>query len=375
MEFDVSYLSIDSVQEGVGASQIQALLLELAKSELALNLITFEKRNPSADLINEFKGNGIVWNPLPFMDAGAIGGLKRVNNLLKEVPESKVLHCRSDLPSLAGLYSGKGPVLWDVRSLWREQRKRMNPRQVNPIIDSSLKLVENYVAANALGMNTLTSAIVPILKERHKSLPKYQSVIPTSVDLERFTYSSFPKGRIRMLISGNLNQNYDIKLLNKLILAFRTQIDLEVVWASDIPASVLDPLYDVKISVDHKDMPDLVSSCHFGVAILQKSETKSLAAAMPTKIAEFLASGRPVIISSEVGDFDEIFKARKAGLTLSPSGDLSLICEEMLNLITDQETSSICREVAENQFNLKRSATKYIELYSKLALSTEQELN
>lgn len=375
MEFDVSYLSIDSVQEGVGASQIQALLFELAKSELALNLITFEKRNPSADLINEFKGKGIVWNPLPFMAAGAIGGLKRVNNLLKEVPESKVLHCRSDLPSLAGLYSGKGPVLWDVRSLWREQRKRMNPRQVNPIIDSSLKLVENYVAANALGMNTLTSAIVPILKERHKSLPKYQSVIPTSVDLERFTLTAFPKGRIRMLVSGNLNQNYDVELLNKLILTFRTQIDLEVIWASDIPASVQDPLFDVKISVEHKDMPALISSCHFGVAILQKSETESLAAAMPTKIAEFLASGRPVIISSKVGDFDEMFQARKAGLTLSTGGDLSLICEEMLNLLGDQKTGSLCRDLAENHFNLARSATKYIELYSKLARSTERELN
>ena len=375
MKYDVSYLSIDSVQEGVGSSQIQSLLFQLAKSELTLNLITFEKNAPSTDLIGQFKVRGISWTPLPFQDSGALGGMKRVSRLLKEVPESTVLHCRSDLPSLAGLLSDKGSVLWDVRSLWREQRKRMNPRQVNPIINFTLRQIENYVATNALGMNTLTNAIVPILEERHKSLPEHRSVIPTSVDLERFKLIPFPKGRFRMLVSGNLNQNYDTKLLNELIFTFRSQVDLEVIWASDVSASTQEPTYDKKLSIRHEDMPQLIASCHFGVALLQKSEMESLAAAVPTKVAEFLAVGRPVIVSSELGDFDQIFRDRTAGLTLSSDRDLTLICEEMIQLLTDPKTSSECRNLAENYFSLVTSATKYIELYSKLVGDTDWESN
>jgi len=375
MNFDVSYLSIDSVQEGVGSSQIQSLLFQLAKSDLSLNLVTFEKSTPSTALVEQFKSRGISWNPLPFNGSGAISGIKRVNRLLKEVPDSKVLHCRSDLPSLAGLLANNGPVLWDVRSLWRDQRRQMNPSQVNPIVNFSLRKIEKYVATNALGMNTLTSAVVPILKERCKSLPNFQSVIPTSVDLERFRLTPLPKGRIRMLISGNLNQNYDIQLLNQLILAFKNQVDLEVVWASDVAASMQDPIYDLKISAKHEEMPDLIASCHFGVALLQKSENDSLAAAMPTKIAEFLAMGRPVIVSSGVGDFDRILRDRTASLTLSSNKDLFSIIQEMAQLLSDPKTSSMCRDLAEKYFNLSTSATKYIELYNKLMCDTDRESN
>jgi len=375
MNFDVSYLSIDSVQEGVGSSQIQSLLFQLAKSDLRLNLVTFEKNTPSTDVVEQFKARGIRWTPLPFEGFGALSGMKRVYRLLKVVPESKVLHCRSDLPSLAGLLADNGSVLWDVRSLWREQRKRMNPRQVNSIVNLSLRQIENYVATRALGMNTLTSAVVPILKERYKSLPNFQTVIPTSVDLERFKPIPFPKGRIRMLISGNLNQNYDITLLNELILAFKTQVELEVVWASDVAASIQEPMYDIKISVKHDEMPDLIASCHFGVALLQKSEKESLAAAMPTKIAEFLAVGRPVIVTSEVGDFDQMFYERTAGLTLPSDGILILVIEEMIQLLSNPKTGSMCRDLAEKYFNLATSATKYIELYSKLGIKTDREPN
>jgi glycosyltransferase involved in cell wall biosynthesis len=251
----------------------------------------------------------------------------------------------------------------------------MNPRQVNPIVNFSLRKIEKHVATNALGMNTLTRAVVPVLKERCKSLPNFQSVIPTSVDLERFRLTPFPKGRIRMLISGNLNQNYDIQLLNELISAFKTQLNLEVVWASDVAASIQDPIYDLKVSVNHEEMPELIASCHFGVALLQKSGKESLAAAMPTKIAEFLAIGRPVIVSSEVGDFDQMLHDRRAGLTLSSNKDLIFIIQEMAQLLSDPKTSSMCRDLAEKYFSLATSATKYIDLYSKLMCNTDRESN
>ena len=373
MSIDVSYLSIDSVQEGVGASQIQLMLFELAKSDLKLNLITFEKNPPNSALSKSFRDSGVLWTPLPFKKSGSLGGLKRIYKLKKVVMESSVLHCRSDLPTLAGILSEKGPVLWDIRSLWREQRKQMNPRQVSGTVEFSLMQVEKYVASKALAMNTLTHAIVPILEKRHAHLPKISSVIPTCVNLDRFRLRPFPGGRIRMLISGNLNGNYDTAELNRFIIEMRKHTQLEVVWATDVSATIIDPIHDIKVRVQHGEMPDLIASCHFGVAFLHKTELVSLAAAMPTKIAEFLAVGRPVVLSSGIGDFDQILDKRKAGLTFENHSEFGTISEELIELINNNSTVSECRKIAEEYFNISMGAQKYLQIYSKLSLNSRGE--
>jgi glycosyltransferase involved in cell wall biosynthesis len=369
MLFDVTYLSIDSVQEGVGSSQIKMMLFEIAKFDLHINLITFEKSRPDPQILDNFHNCGIEWTPMPFNKSGSLGGLKRVYELQRAVTDSNVLHCRSDLPSLAGILSNKGPALWDIRSLWKEQRKQMNPSQVNGAVSLSLKKIEKYVTQNATGMNTLTNAVVPVLQKKHRVLPKIASVIPTCVNLEKFVSKSFPIGKFRMLISGNLNGNYDISELNRFIIEFRKQSELEVIWATDVELSRRAPIHDIKVNLSHDEMPNLIASSHFGVAILQESDTASLAASMPTKIAEFLSIGRPVVMNTGIGDFDQIFAKRNAGLTFDSKNDLSEVVNELIDLLNNQDTPSECRKIAEEYFDVSIGAQKYIEIYTKIASS------
>lgn len=373
MPFDMSYLSIDSVQEGVGASQIKLMLFEIAKFDLHVNLITFEKSSPDPQISDYLRNCGIEWTPMPFNKSGSAGGLKRVYELQRVVTDSKVLHCRSDLPSLAGILSHEGPVLWDIRSLWKEQRRQMNPGQVNRVVSLSLKKIEQYIAENASGMNTLTKAVVPVLKTRHITLPKLRSVIPTCVDLEQFALKPFPIGKFRLLISGNLNGNYDINELNRFITEFRKQSELEVIWATDVNVSGIGPIYDVKVNLGHHEMPNLIASSHFGVAILQEKESASLAAAMPTKVAEFLAIGRPVVMNNGIGDFDEILAKRNAGLTFETKSDLTGVISELIDLLNNQGTPAECRKIAEEYFDLSAGAQKYIDIYTKITSSHREE--
>lgn len=62
-EFDVSYLSVDSVQEGVGSSQISPLIFKLAEIGLKVCLITFEKIAPSLEMSDKYRAAGIHWVP------------------------------------------------------------------------------------------------------------------------------------------------------------------------------------------------------------------------------------------------------------------------------------------------------------------------
>ena len=115
-KFDLTYVTIDSLAEGVGSSQITPLISRLSKSDLKINLISYEKSNPSLELITYFESIGVDWNWLPFNTNGLIGGVIRLNELRKEIPNTNLIHARSDIPAVSAIVSGQAPVLWDVRS-------------------------------------------------------------------------------------------------------------------------------------------------------------------------------------------------------------------------------------------------------------------
>lgn len=44
--YDLTYVTIDSLTEGVGSSQIIPLISRLSKNDLKINLISYENPNP-----------------------------------------------------------------------------------------------------------------------------------------------------------------------------------------------------------------------------------------------------------------------------------------------------------------------------------------
>ena len=207
-KFDLTYLSIDSIQEGVGSSQITPLILGLASNGKKVCLISFEKVKPSEDLVKQFKGLGIEWIPREFGKVGALAGVLRLNELRKHVPPSDVLHGRSDIPTAAAIWSKiDAPVLWDVRSLWSDQRKLIGTSGWNQFTARGARTLENVSANNASAMTTLTAAVIPILEKRHAKLPIVREVIPTCVQISKFIPTPMPQGQLVCLLSGTFN-NY-----------------------------------------------------------------------------------------------------------------------------------------------------------------------
>ena len=120
--FDISYLTTDSLEEGVGSSQILPLVVKLAERGLKVNLLTFEKASPRLETQDLLKKFGIFWNPREFGNRGAFAGIDRLHKIYKQMPEARVFHARSDIPAVAALISKQGPVLWDVRGLWSDHK-------------------------------------------------------------------------------------------------------------------------------------------------------------------------------------------------------------------------------------------------------------
>ena len=368
-KFDVTYISVDSIQEGVGSSQITPLILGLAENGKRVCLITFEKVNPPMELIEIFSRAGVVWIPKEFRRPGIIGGIVRLNTLRRSIPNSLVLHGRSDIATAAAIWSGiDAPVLWDVRSLWSDQRLVIGTSGWNSFTARGARILENVAAKKSSAMSTLTAAVIPILEHRHRHIPTIREVNPTCVQTSIFLPSPIPGGQLTCLLSGTFNNFYDIDRTRRILSKIRESVDLRIIWAraDESPSDRLGVGEDIIIRASHSEMPKLVSESHFGIAICKQDNLESLAAAVPTKIGEFLASGRPVIVSRGVGDLDLMLATTRTGVVIDHSDPLETVAQQIEQLIKDPSTPERCRELAMQHFDMEKSIARYLDIYDRM---------
>ena len=367
--FDLAYVTIDSLSEGVGSSQITPLISRLGKSGMKINLISYEKTNPTSEQLAYFKSIGVEWNFRDFGANGLIGGVGRLNSLRQEIPKTNLIHARSDIPAVSAIASRQAPVLWDVRSLWADQKVMIQKSLVNKTLYGIYRGLESIAARNSVGMSTLTSAVVPILEQRHKRLPQLRAVVPTAVDLDYFRLSTIMPSKAQALFSGTYNEYYDLNLSGLFMEEFRKLIEVETHWArpAESNKSQIGVGESKVFPSSQTGMSKLIPHYSFGVSICKIDAGPSLTAAMPTKIGEFLACGRPIVVNKGLGDMDQFLEEFNAGVILD--GTISNLIEsasKLASLLSDSETPHRCRALAEKYFSMDIGASKYLNLYSQI---------
>ena len=93
----------------------------------------------------------------------------------------------------------------------------------------------------------------------------------------------------------------------------------------------------------------------------------SLTAAVPTKIGEFLACGRPVVVNKGLGDMDEMLAEFDAGVIIDGNPqNLQEGALKLVDLLADPETPERCRGLAEKYFSIDIGTRKYLSLYGEI---------
>ena len=367
--FDLTYVTIDSLAEGVGSSQITPLISRLTREGLKISVISFEKVAPTNELAQYFQSLGVEWKSHSFGSRGLKGGLDRLNKLRREIPKTNLIHARSDIPAVAGIASNQAPILWDVRSLWADQKVMIQNNLIHSSLYHSYRGLEKLAAQKSLGMSTLTSAVVPVLEARNRRLPTLRTVVSTAVDLSRFlTSTQFPL-RNSALFSGTYNNFYDLHLSAEFIQELRKRIELDVHWARPFESRKMSiGVGETKvIPATQIEMAMLIPNYSFGVSVCKLNAGPSLAAAMPTKIGEFLACGRPVVVNKGLGDMDAFLEEFDAGVVLNGKPrNLAESAEKLIFLINDPNTPNRCRALAEKYFSMDKGAKSYLEIYQQM---------
>jgi len=358
---EIVYVTHDSLSEGIGMSQIVPVLLGLSKSGFSVGVISCEKRQPSQQLVEVLSQEDIFWKPIKFGRNGAIGGVGRIVRIGLNLPSAKVYHCRGDISATATSLRTRKPFLWDVRGLWLDQKIIQSNLQKKYLVIFLAKLLEKRAASKASAVSTLTSAVYPVLRSRHPKMTSKHSVVPTCTDLNKFAFSPLLPTENILLLSGVFNNYYDLEVTRQFIQKFKASFNLSVIWCHGVEAerSELGVGESTIKVLTQSDMPDEIANSSFGLAICKENIGESLLGVMPTKVAEFLATGRPVVVSKGLGDLDFMLSEFKAGVVLN-SDCLDDSVSELETLLQDRSTPARCRDLAEKYFSMELAVEEYV---------------
>jgi glycosyltransferase involved in cell wall biosynthesis len=91
-------------------------------------------------------------------------------------------------------------------------------------------------------------------------------------------------------------------------------------------------------------------------------------ASCPTKFAEALASGLPVVCNRGIGDLDDIVEREGVGILVDGFSETaySVAVRRLKGLLEDPDVSKRCRRLAETRYSLDLGVDAYRGLYTEL---------
>jgi len=398
----VAFVTYNGLLDPLGPSQILPYVERLARDR-TMHVLSFERRDRLRDraardgLAVRLREQGIGWRRLtyhkrPGLLAKAWDLARGVIALRGIVSGENVglVHARGYMPmEIAMRAIGHRPILFDIRGLQGEEYVDggiWSPRDLRYLL---LKRSERSFFARADAAIVLTHAIAPYVRERFAVLGREVPVrvIPSCVDTARFRRDEEGRRRVRGILgagpgsvlfvyAGSLGTWYMADEMASFVRAFRDRTGraVRLLWlvnneprlaAAASSAAGLDPSEVHVRSVAPDEVPAHLSAADVGLALVRPTFSKK--SSSPTKYAEYLAVGLPVVLSSGVGDSDEIAR-RGGGVALtfpSRDGALSARVDEVAALV--ERPREQYRNIAIDLFDVDRVAIpEYRALYEEL---------
>ena len=100
-------------------------------------------------------------------------------------------------------------------------------------------------------------------------------------------------------------------------------------------------------------------------------------ASSPTRLGEFLASGKPVLTNSKIGDVEEDVMQTRTGVVISDwqQDALTLAIQRLVSIAREPGIAERCRSAAEERFSLQRGIAAYAAIYSSLVSDSERRVD
>lgn len=389
----VLYISLDGIMEPLGQSQILKYQEKLSK-KYEINLISFEKSNDlnNDKLLNRTKkrcsDSHINWYKVKYRSGYlGLGQIINVLNLLF-VPmfifikkNISIVHIRSYMPGIfLPIHSlfFKFYLIFDIRGFWADEKHDRLHWKKHSLKYKLFKKLERYLMNKASYVVTLTKSSKNIISRNFNKSTAAIKVIPTCVDFNEFKRIEISKTSHQITIGylGSVDTAYDFNkfcfFVSQLQNSYKHQINLKIFTKqnSDDVMNLIDIKNFERLNVDirfvdRENLPKEIAS--FDCLAFCLKENFSINASMPTKIAESLSCGIPLVCNSFNSDIHELIKSNNIGLVYNFSDyfDKSML-KNLIDLIEDPQTPERCSNVAKKYFSLEKGASEYENLYQQL---------
>jgi glycosyltransferase involved in cell wall biosynthesis len=387
----VIYVSYDGALDPLGASQVVPYLLGLAEGGVAVTLVSFEK--PAAwvqmqtrdELRHRLEGHGIRWRPLRYHKRPRLAGTLRdiiagCRAITREASQfgPTLVHCRGDIATIMARWAYlplPARLLYDVRGLFADERVESGSWRRGGIVDRAVRWMEAKNLERADGAVVLTRHARDELRRRRPALSPLR-VIPTCADVSVFRpRATSEKPEFGLVYSGSLGTWY----MAEEMVAFARSA------AGVVPGRTLFLTPQPELLGGLESTPDWaeIRTVEPGdVAGWLRRATAlfffirpilSKRASCPTKFAEALASGLPVICNRGIGDLDDIVEREGVGVLVDgfSEPDYASAAGRLRRLLEDPDLSDRCRRLAESRYSVDLGVNAYRKLYDEIVTGAD----
>ncbi len=404
-KFRVLYISYDGLTDPLGQSQVLPYLMNLARLNYEIHILSTEKNEnflKNREIIQELcENSGIKWSWINYTKTPPIlstiydvRSLIQKATVLHKKTNFDIIHCRSYISALVGLKIKRKygvSFLFDMRGFWADERVDGNIWNLKILpfkkVYNFFKKKEQQFLLNADQVISLTYNGKSEMRGWNYLQGKEDniSVIPCCADLNHFDFN---------VIEGNniLKSSLNIPLENKVIcylgsvgtwymmyemldyfaIHIKYHPETSFLWITkDEPSMIMSAAKEKGVQehvfikpAERAQLPGLLSICDASIFFIKPLYSKK--ASSPTKMAELLGMGIPIICNSDVGDTDEIVRKENLGIVLdgfTESDYLNAVqkFDELLQIPKDH-----LRNKSIQYFSLVQGVKKYHEVYQKL---------
>lgn len=395
------YITNLGLLDNLARTQVLPYLEALAKGGVGLEILSFEKRDNLRDIaaVDEMKSRlkraGIGWSRLRYhrrwgnvWDVLA-GSAKSLQLIMKY--RIGTLHARSSIPILIAWPIAKSlglKLIYDRRgTMSGDFIDDVNIRNVFSFggLARVVDAFENFIMRHSDAVIVLSDKALGLLK-KDAGLSRSGAVIesiPCCVDLSRFDHSkgaipaaSEAGGKFTICYLGSLGTCYLLKEMADFFMELkRRKPDAFFLIISHTDKAYIEETL-IKEGLEQKDFriislkPDEVgqylSQCRFGIMFIKPVECKI--GSSPTKFAESLAAGVPVIVNKGIGDTEEIILKERIGVVVEgfDAGSFEKAISRMFDLLKTEGLKDRCVETAEKYFSLGLGIERYLDVYKKI---------
>jgi glycosyltransferase involved in cell wall biosynthesis len=402
------YVCYFGLREPLVQTQVLSYLRQLKSENVQVSLLTFEPRlrqTWSPDDINKqraaLRAEGITWHCLeyhkwPSLPATLYDIAIGTWTILRIMRRDKVsvLHARNHVPALMSAIAKRfrgGHLVFDIRGFMPEEYTDAGVWPENGYLYRGLKRIELHLLKVSDAFVLLTEKARDIVFPGCSDTDRRGrpiEVIPCCVDFERFDAAEkTPReslrselnlaGRRVIVYVGSFGGWYMTDEMTEFLAVGHEQdpTTFSMILTQSTRQVVVDRMN--ALGIDNKDflvatvtpeeVPRYLKAADIAISFIKPCYSKQ--SSSPTKIAEYLASGLPIVCNAGVGDLDKLIADNRVGVLLREFTSEAYLktLNEIDAMRTEVTLSKRLRDVARREFDLVEvGRTRYRRLYQRL---------